>query len=60
MEIFGVFGEVKRAEIVLDRRTGFPLDFGFVEFTRHIDAGLAMDCMHEVSLFVASCKAMLS
>ena len=52
--IFGVFGEIKKAEIVLDRRTGHPHDFGFVEFARRIDADVAIECMHEVRGHVTS------
>ena len=47
-EIFSAFGEIKKVEIVLEKRTQLPLDYGFVEFSRHVDANLAMECMHEV------------
>ncbi len=34
-ELFGKFGRVERASIVMDRETGRPRGFGFVEMTDH-------------------------
>ena len=47
-EVFSCFGDVTRAEIPVNRRTGLPLEFGFVEFKNCGDAERAMECMNEV------------
>lgn len=41
-ELFAAHGEVASASLVMDRETGRPRGFGFVEFTNDDDARAAM------------------
>jgi hypothetical protein len=50
-EIFGVYGDVKRVEIVWDRKINVPLDYGFVEFTKPADAERALNYLDGVRCF---------
>ncbi|KAF6984715.1 hypothetical protein CFC21_002679 [Triticum aestivum] len=42
LELYGAVGPVRRAHVVVDRRTGSSKGFGFVEFVRRADAEKAI------------------
>lgn len=45
------FGEVKDISIPIDHATGTHRGFGFVEYEDKVDAGAAIDNMHNTELF---------
>ncbi|MBX3363625.1 MAG: RNA-binding protein [Phycisphaeraceae bacterium] len=45
-ELFSEFGDVASATLVMDRETGRPRGFGFVEFNNDEDARAAIEGMH--------------
>ncbi len=47
-EIFGSFGKVINASVILDKMTGKSRGFGFVEFEKPEEAKEAMDKMNGV------------
>ena len=44
-ELFGRCGEVQRVIIGLDRRLKTPCGFCFVEYSKHEEAGVAINCL---------------
>ncbi len=46
-EIFAPFGEVRSAQVVIDRQTGRSRGFGFVEMGTDADALAAIDALHD-------------
>jgi RNA recognition motif-containing protein len=62
-KIFGGYGQVDRAEIVLDRDSGQPRGFAFVEMTNDVEgekaiAGLNGSLMEERTLYVNEARPM--
>ena len=62
-KIFGRYGQVDRAEIVLDRDSGQPRGFAFVEMTNDVEgekaiAGLNGSLMEERTLYVNEARPM--
>ena len=62
-KIFGGYGQVDRAEIVLDRDSGQPRGFAFVEMTNGVEgdkaiAGLNGSLMEERTLYVNEARPM--
>jgi len=45
-ELFAAHGDVLSASLVMDRETGRPRGFGFVEFTKDEDARTAMAALN--------------
>lgn len=45
-EVFAAYGEVTSASLVMDRETGRPRGFGFVEFANAEDAKAAIEALH--------------
>jgi RNA recognition motif-containing protein len=46
-ELFTPFGEVRSAQVVVDRQTGRSRGFGFVEMGNDSDALAAIDALHD-------------
>ncbi len=46
-ELFGQFGEVSSAKVIIDRETGFSKKFGFVEMPNEEDAFQAIEQLDE-------------
>jgi cold-inducible RNA-binding protein len=46
-ELFAPFGEVRSAQVVIDRQTGRSRGFGFVEMGSDADAMAAIDALHD-------------
>jgi RNA recognition motif-containing protein len=46
-ELFAPFGEVRSAQVVVDRQTGRSRGFGFVEMGNDADAHAAIDTLHD-------------
>ena len=44
--LFEKYGTVERVDIMTDRHTGQPRDFGFVEMTNHADAVKAIAALN--------------
>ena len=62
-KIFGGYGQVDRAEIVLDRDSGQPRGFAFVEMTNDVEgekaiAGLNSSLMKGRTLYVNEARPM--
>jgi RNA recognition motif-containing protein len=62
-KIFGRYGQVDRAEIVLDRDSGQPRGFAFVEMTNDVEgekaiAGLNSSLMKGRTLYVNEARPM--
>jgi RNA recognition motif-containing protein len=45
-DLFAQYGEVSSAQLVMDRETGRPRGFGFVEFTNDEQARAAIAALH--------------
>ena len=45
-DLFSQYGEVSSAQLVMDRETGRPRGFGFVEFTNDEQARAAIAALH--------------
>ena len=50
-EIFGCFGEIKKVDIVWDKRINVPCDYAFIEFSSSTDSERALNCMNGVSSY---------
>jgi len=46
-DLFAPFGEVRSAQVVIDRQTGRSRGFGFVEMANEADAMAAIDALHD-------------
>jgi hypothetical protein len=46
-DLFAPFGEVRSAQVVIDRQTGRSRGFGFVEMASDADAMAAIDALHD-------------
>jgi RNA recognition motif-containing protein len=46
-ELFAPFGEVRSAQVIIDRQTGRSRGFGFVEMGSDADAMAAIDALHD-------------
>ena len=46
-DLFAPFGEVRSAQVVVDRQTGRSRGFGFVEMGSDADAQAAIDALHD-------------
>ena len=46
-DLFAPFGEVRSAQVVIDRQTGRSRGFGFVEMENDADAMAAVDALHD-------------
>lgn len=49
-ELFGQFGEVTSAKVIIDRETGFSKKYGFVEMSDEDDASNAIEQLDESEL----------
>jgi RNA recognition motif-containing protein len=46
-DLFAPFGEVRSAQVVVDRQTGRSRGFGFVEMASDADAQAAIEALHD-------------
>jgi RNA recognition motif-containing protein len=46
-DLFAPFGEVRSAQVVVDRQTGRSRGFGFVEMSSDAEATAAIDALHD-------------
>jgi RNA recognition motif-containing protein len=53
-DLFAQHGTVTSATLVMDRETGRPRGFGFVEFNDRSEAESAIEALHEIGR--ASCR----